>query len=260
MRWSDLQPEPAIVRALNHAGVRPLGGSQNGKRRWSEKFADACAVVFAEELRKSALLKSKGIAPVEIGKGTESLVPLGRGTSKRIDVIVVDRVMGLEIGISLKGLNFRDGKAGNFDKNLTGRLYELTDEVRLVHEHLPHAFMTGVFFLPLEAASDKSEQGDSSFARTVVKLRDRTGRLDAGLAGHAARCDSAYVALYSTGTEGKGYPAGLARFLNVTTMAPPRRGRPRIEHSMSLGQVVAEVIADATHSGKVNWSDAEPEE
>jgi hypothetical protein len=259
MRWSDLEPDPALVFALEHAGARPNDGSQNKKRRWSERFAGACAVAFGQELRKSSKLKGKSIAPLDIGQGTESLVPLGRGSSKKIDVIVVDQVMGLEVGVSLKGLNFRDGKSNNLDKNLTGRLYELGDEVRLVHEHLPHAFMTGVFFLPLDAATDKSEQADSSFARTVLKLRERTGRLDAALAGHAARCDSAYVALYSTGEEAGGFRPGLLRFVNVSTMAPPRRGRPQVALSMSLREVVAEIVAHATHSEKISWAEPEPD-
>ena len=95
--------------------------------------------------------------PLSLADGTEPLTPLGSGTRKRIDVTVVDEILGLEIGVSLKGLNFRDEGSGNFDKNLTGRLYELGDEMRLVHEHLPHAFMAGVLLLPIEAAVDKSE-------------------------------------------------------------------------------------------------------
>jgi hypothetical protein len=259
MRWSDLEPDESIVRALQHAGPQPLGGTQDAKRRWSERFADACAVAFARLLSQSPRLKSKTIAPLDIGQGTESLVPLGRGSSKRVDVIVVDRIMGLEIGVSLKGLNFRDGGSQNYDKNLTGRLYELGDEVRLVHEHLPHAFMSGVFFLPLDAATDKSDAGDSSFARAVLKLRERTGRLDAALAGHAARCDSAYVALYTRGQEAGGFPPGLVRLVNVSTMAPPRRGRPQIANSMSLHEVVDEIVASATHSARITWSEPEPD-
>src|SRR5262245_59455528 len=138
MRWSDLEPTPEIVRALEHAGLpRPEDGNQNQKRAWSEGFADACALAVAEGFRRSEL-RDKNIRPAVLAGGTEPLTPLGSGTSKRIDVTIADPVLGLEIGVSLKGLNFRDGSSGNFDKNLTGRLYELADEVRLVHEHLPH--------------------------------------------------------------------------------------------------------------------------
>ncbi|HWS73525.1 MAG TPA: hypothetical protein VN324_00155, partial [Quisquiliibacterium sp.] len=186
-RWVDLVPDPAIVEALTYAGERPEDGDQNTKRRWSEKFAHACAVAFARELRNCAELRGKAITPAAIGDGTEALVPLGAGANKRIDVTVVDRILGLEIGLSLKGLNFRDSGGNQFDKNLTGRMYELADEVRLVHEWLPRAFMTAVFFLPLESTVDKTSRAPSSFARTVTNLRERSGRIDPSLAGQAAR-------------------------------------------------------------------------
>ncbi|MBU6271258.1 MAG: hypothetical protein KGQ67_08150, partial [Betaproteobacteria bacterium] len=121
LRWKDLEPHPGIVAALDHAGPRPEHGSQSEKRRWSELFAHASAWVLADELCRSSVLRGKTISPVAIGQGSEKLVPLGAGTSKRIDVTVVDKVLGLEIGISLKGLNFRDSNGDQFDKNLTGR-------------------------------------------------------------------------------------------------------------------------------------------
>ncbi len=256
-RWSDLHPEPGIVAALDHAGPRPLAGSQNQKRRWSERFADACAVAIADELRGCGLRDQK-ILPLSLGHGTEPLTPLGSATRKRIDVTVVDKVLGLEIGVSLKGLNFRDENSGNFDKNLTGRLYELGDEMRLVHEHLPHAFMTGIFFLPLESASDKSDRAQSSFAHTVIKLRERTGRLDVALVGQAPRCDLGFVGLYTTGEENEVYPPGIVRFLDVGK-SPPRRGRPQVEHTLSLREIVNETVARATFNLSVDWSEPEGE-
>ena len=256
--WSELAPDPAILKALAHAGMRPEDGDQNVKRHWSESFADACAVAIADELRKSDVLKRKAISPEAIGKKTEKLVPLRAGTSKRIDVTVVDPILGLEIGVSLKGMNFKDSGADNYDKNLTGRLYELTDEVRLVHEHLPYAVMVGILFLPLESVDDKTESADSSFARAVVKLGERTGRLDASLPGQATRCDSGYVALYSVGKEASRFPGGLCRFLNVT-LEPPRRGRPVLGCTLSLEEMVAEIVREATFTGKANWSEAEPD-
>jgi len=256
--WYDLSPEPAIVEALDYAGERPENGDQNAKRRWSEKFAHACAVAFARELRACAMLKGKTVTPSAIGEGTESLVPLGAGSSKRIDVTVVDRILGLEIGLSLKGLNFRDSNGDQFDKNLTGRMYELADEVRLVHEWLPRAFMAAVFFLPLESTADKTSRAPSSFARTVTNLRDRTGRLDPSLSGQASRCDAAYVALYSTGEAGTSFPRGLIRLVNVNT-APPRRGRPRIADTLSIQEAVNEIVERATYSAEAEWAEPEPD-
>lgn len=258
IRWSDLSPDPAIVEALAHAGARPESGDQNAKRRWSEKFAHACAVAFARELRNCVELRGKSITPVAIGEGTEALVPLGAGANKRIDVTVVDRILGLEIGLSLKGLNFRDSGGNQFDKNLTGRMYELADEVRLVHEWLPRAFMAAVFFLPIESTQDKTIRAASSFARTVTNLRERSGRIDPSLAGQAARCDSAYVALYSSGEGASGYPTGVIRLVNVTT-PPPRRGRPRVLDTLSIRDAVEQIVAQATFSAEAEWGEAEPD-
>lgn len=259
MQWAQLAPEPAIVAALNHAGPRPHHTAhQNVKRAWSERFANGCAIAVADELRQQPGLKEKKrILPLDLGSGTEPLTPLGAGTQKRIDVTVADPLLGLEIGVSLKGYNFRDGKANNYDKNLTGRLYELGDEVRLVHEHLPHAFMVGMLFLPLESADDKkSEKSASSFARTVIKLRERTGRLDPALHAHASRCDDGYVALYVIGEEDDLYARGVCRFVNVSTN-PPMRGRPRIDDTLSLAEVVEDVVRKATDSAAIEWGEAE---
>jgi len=255
MLWSQLTAEAGIVTALDHAGERPENGDQNTKRRWSEKFADGCALALANEMRR-ADIKGKTVRPVDIASGTEPLTPLGAGTSKRIDVTVTDPLLGLEIGISLKGLNFRDRKSGNFDKNLTGRLYELSDEMRLVHEHLPHAFMAGVLFLPIESVQDKTEKGNSSFANTVKKLRERTGRLDPSLAGQAPRCDASFVALYVHGGEPEGIARGACRFLDVQ-QPPPRRGLPKIVTTIDLKSMVQEIVRRATYSSNEDW--AEPE-
>lgn len=257
MHWRDLEPDQKMLSALDHAGQRPLDGNQNEKRHWSERLANACAVAIADELRDSAL-SNKKILPGSLAGGTEPLTPLGAGTSKRIDVTVADAVLGLELGFSLKGLNFRDSGAGNFDKNLTGRLYELGDEVRMVHEHLPHAFMAGVFFLPLDSTIDKTDRAQSSFAHTVIKLRERTGRLDAALAAHAPRCDSSWVGLYTVGDEAQGFPRGIVRFFNVGN-APPRRGRPRVETTLSLTEMVQAVVGAATFTSNVEYAEPEPD-
>lgn len=252
------EPDEEILTALDHAGARPEAGDQNEKRHWSERFAHASAVAIANEVRRCKQLPpAKKVLPLSLEEGTEPLTPLGAGTTKRIDVTIADPVLGLELGFSLKGLNFKDSGSGNYDKNLTGRLYELGDEVRMVHEHLPHAFMVGVFFLPMESTADKST-GQSSFAHTVAKLRDRTGRLDFALAGHAPRCDSSWVALYTLGIEPQGFPRGLARFFHVQG-SPPHRGRPQVDLTLSLEEMVASVVAEATGTTGRRYSDPEPE-
>jgi hypothetical protein len=254
MTWSDLKPEKGLIDALDHAGIRPDAGTQNQKRNWSERFAHACAVALAEHFRAHPDLKGRTVKPISIAGGTEPLTPLGAGDSKRIDVTVADAVLGLELGVSLKGLNFPDGGSGNYDKNLTGRMYELGDEIRVVHEHLPHCFMVGIFFLPLSSCRDKTDRAPSSFANAVVKLRSRSGRLDVALTAQASRCDAAYVALYTLGTEG--FERGLVRFFDVRTN-PPKRGRPKMETTLSLTAMVDAVVAEATHRDSIEWTVAE---
>lgn len=258
-RWRDLEPDPAIAAALEHAGEKPSANAdQNVKRRWSERFANGCAVAFANALRLGPL-RGKAIRPIDLASGTEPLTPLGSGSEKRIDVTVADPMLGLEIGVSLKGLNFRDARSGNFDKNLTGRLYELGDEVRMVHEHLPHAFMAAVLLLPIAAASDKTDIAASSFAHAVQKLRERTGRLDVALAGHAARCDAGFVGLYVDASDGHDLQRGVARFFDVAS-PPPRRGRPVISATLSREDVARLIVSRAMYRETMVWGEPETDE
>jgi hypothetical protein len=195
--WSTLLPDPAMVQALDQAddptsrdairnelvrlqrsGATNLSALREMRKRWSEQFARACATMVANGLRALPEIGSGfHITPDASGGNQESFTPLGYKKGKRIDVVVSRELVGLQIGVSLKGLNFRDGDGGNFDKNLTGRLYELRDEVSTVHDYLPRAFMAGLFFVPAAACFDKVS-GPSSFAHTVAQLRSRSGRLD----------------------------------------------------------------------------------
>lgn len=254
IRWTDLAPDTGISAALDQAGLRPVDGTQDQKKNWSERFANGCAIAVANAFRETEL-KRKTIKPLSLDDGTEPLIPLGSGSSKRIDVTVVDAILGLEVGVSLKGLNFRDPRSENFDKNITGRLYELSDEVRLVHDHLPHAFMAGIVFLPLDSTCDKIS-ANSSFANSVVKLRERTGRLDPALTSHSSRCDAGYVALYTTGEETDEFTPGIARFFNVDS-PPPRRGRPKVDDTLTLDEAVAEIVSKATLTQNMRWGEAE---
>ncbi|MGF1658432.1 MAG: hypothetical protein ACFCUS_03330 [Rubrimonas sp.] len=129
----------------------------------------------------------------------------------------------------------------------------------MVHEHLPHAFMAGVLLLPLAAACDKTEAAVASFGHAVRKLRERTGRLDAALAGHAARCDRGFVGLYVDAPETAGPARGVARFFDVAD-APPRRGRPVVAATLSREEVARRIVARAMDREAMVWADPEPDE
>ena len=68
-----------------------------------------------------------------------------------------------------------------------------------------------------------------------------------------------FVGLYTTGTEGQGYPPGVVRFLNVKN-PPPRRGRPQVRDTLSLAELVDEAVARATFAVNLGWAQPEPDE
>jgi hypothetical protein len=186
------------------------------------------------------------------------------GQKKKLDVAVSSAISGLQVAISLKAGNFRDKEGGQFDKNLTGRSYELQDEARLIHDYQPLALVVAVYFLPIGATTDKIS-GESSFARTVVHLRRRTGRLDPALPSHQGKLDQAAVALYVPGDDEPDRPEhnllarGVIRYFDVNRN-PPRRGRPLVEETMDLAGLVTWIAsAYDPDAAAVTWGEAEAE-
>ena len=202
-------------------------------------------------------------------KRLDKLQGLIAGKQKKLDVAVASGISGLQVGVSLKGMNFRDKRGDHFDKNLTGRTYELKDEVKIVHEYQPAAVMVGLYFLPIGATCDKTDRAPSSFARTVLHLRASTGRIDNTLPSQWDRVDMGFVALYVPGDEeelagGVAYADGLARgvvrYFDVTE-APPRRGRPAVATTLDLEGMVKRIerrFLGDDRLDHVEW--AEPED
>lgn len=279
-RWADLRPEPGMIAALEHADVETSRAAieaeatriasagltkeqrkrereplRDMRKRWSERLANGSATMIADEIRGHRVITRRfRVAPLPDGSGQETFWPLGYRSGKRIDVVVAGELAGLQLGASLKGLNFRDDEGGNFDKNLTGRLYELADEMSTVHRHLPRAQMAGIFFLPVEACFDKGT-GQSSFAHTVLELRRRSAR-DPADPAHLSRCDYAAVGLYSPGGDAdleRSIDRGVVRFFPVH-QGPPRRGVPPVENTLSLSD-----LADAMLGGAIAGTAASDE-
>lgn len=260
MRWEDMKPDTVMVTALDAAdrgGTRAaaLDGDQSARKNWSNRFADACAQMVADAVRTNRALKKFDVRPRADGSGKEALTFVAAGKRKRVDVIAATLASGLQVGISLKGLNFR-GPGGNYDHNLTGRTYELQDEVGAIHEYQAAAFMVGLYFLPIQAAWDKKTAA-SSFARTVAHLRARSGRIDRMLPSQLRRCDAAGVALYVPGDPGDPFPRGVVRYFDVS-QDPPRRGRPSLGSTYTLKQFV-DVLAEqhAMDEAAIDWADPE---
>lgn len=282
--WDTLLPDDAMVHALDQAdnptsreairnelirlvssGVTNLSPLQRMRKRWSEQFARACATMVANGLRAMPDIDSGyHITPDASGGNQEFFAPLGHKKGKRIDVVVSRELLGLQIGVSLKGLNFRDGGGGNFDKNLTGRLYELRDEVSTVHDYLPRAFMAGLFFVPAAGCFDKVV-GPSSFANTVAQLRSRSGRLDPSVPAQNWKCDFAAVGLYGSGEPVEvqnGLPRGVVRYFALADAdgiptRPPRRGLPTLSSTLTLDELLRLLVSQALRGTAAGTSYAE---
>ena len=150
--WSDLTPDAALLNALDSTG-EPVEGKL---REWSKTFADRCAEAVAEPARRDRRMAKRLVLPdPAAGRRAEPLRAFG-GSKKRIDVVVAQELVGLEIGVSLKGMNFDSG--GNYPHNLTGRLYELADEMAVVHR-VPSACVHGRCLLPTHSCCVRQGEG-----------------------------------------------------------------------------------------------------
>jgi hypothetical protein len=273
VRWSALTPDARLLSALDHTDAVQSydwcndNGKVDDKRNWSNRFADACASLAAPIVRQG--LGSLGAPPDLVvlpttGGSAEPPVVLGEGSRKRIDVAVVHRLGGLRIDLSFKGLNFRDKRGDHYDKNLTGRTYELEDELRQVRRLQPSSFVFALYWMPLLGATDKLS-GESSFARTLMHLRARVHRGAPGTARDPGRLDGAGVALYAPVETalpgGDSVARGVLRCADVH-VDPPRRGRPRVEATWTLDELIHDwvrVYLEGVGAAAPDWAEAESE-
>lgn len=281
--WRDLSPDPALTAALDLAdrerGRRAnliSSGSPSAKNNWSNTFADACAGMVANTIR-SKVSGRLTVLPDPHGTAeppTITYYDRGQMKKKKIDVLVGDLIAGLQIAISLKGVGFRDQASLNFVHNVTGRLYELENEARRLHEYRPQAIVVGLYFVPFGAVSDKKgDRTPSGFADVVRHVRALTGRSDPHRQDEWHRVDAGFVALYVPGDPERftvrhkdpskrvpfayddPLPRGVVRYFDVTT-DPPKRERPQLADTLTLDGMVGHILDQ--HSGptvpRINWA------
>lgn len=263
-------PNGAVVEALE-AADRPMSYRRATTARpidrgqWSNRFADACALVGSDALRRS--LRKLGasdelVVYPERGGPRERPVRLGEGSQKRIDIAVVHPYGGLRIDVTLKGMNF-----AKYSHNLTGRTYEFEAEMQEVRRLQPSCYVFALFFVPLPGADD---QLPSSFAKTVLHLRRRVRASLAGIPRPADRLDGAAVALYAPTdvplSSGEVVSRGVLRCFDVGTpdlpRDPPRRGRPSAVSTISVGELFDQWTAryvEETGGATPQWADPEPD-
>ena len=90
--------------------------------------------------------------------------------AKKVDVTWATEEGGLLLGISIKGINFRDGRSKNFRKNLTNRRGDMLFEAVTLHRRFPYAVLGGLFFLDHEAKYDATARRRSTFVNAHARF------------------------------------------------------------------------------------------
>lgn len=155
----------------DHAG-------QAEKKRYSERVSEVVAQALADELRKRGL---KGTRPAPPGvldaSGAERRMAGGLG-AKKVDVTWATEEAGLLLAVSIKSINFKDSRTGNYQKNLTNRRGDMLMEAVTLHRRFPYAVLAGFFFFDKGAGQDDTGRRRSTIANAHSRFRLFTGRDD----------------------------------------------------------------------------------
>lgn len=173
--------------------------SQSDKKRYSEQVSAAIAIAIARELRDRGLADAR---PFPSGgsdrSGAERRMAGGIG-AKKVDVTWATEESGLLLAISIKSINFRDRKTGNFQKNLTNRRGDMLIEAVTLHRRFPYAVLAGFFFFDQGAELDGTATRRSTLENAHPRLKLFTGRADP--AGRDEQFERLYVALMEASPE-----------------------------------------------------------
>jgi hypothetical protein len=183
-----------IQEALLGLGSKPAADApQSAKKRYSERMSEALAYAFADELRHRGLADTRPAPDGSIGgSGAERRLSGGIG-AKKVDVSWSTEQAGLLLGMSIKTINFRDSKTGNFQKNVTNRRGDMLFEAITLHRRFPYAALVGVLCLDKQAVNDGTQKRKSTFENVHPRLRLFSDRKDP--AGRDEQFEFFYVAL-----------------------------------------------------------------
>ncbi len=129
--------------------------------------------------------------------------------AKKVDVTWATEEAGLLLAISVKSINFRDNRTGNFQKNLVNRRGDMLMEAVTLHRRFPYGVLAGFFFLDKGAENDDTTRRRSTFANANARLRLFTGRNDP--AGRDEQFEKFYLILLEatpTATELRAFEVG----------------------------------------------------
>ena len=163
------------------------------KKAYSEKISQKVAIAIGEELRKRGLPEARPNGEGALGdSGAERRMAGGLG-AKKVDVTWATEESGLLLAISVKTINFKDARTGNYQKNLVNRRGDMLMEAVTLHRRFPYAVLAGFLFFDAGAAKDGTGRRRSTFANAHRRLRLFTGRDDP--AGREEQFERFYVLL-----------------------------------------------------------------
>jgi hypothetical protein len=188
--------EEYLREAFRALGPKPDDerATQAEKKRFSEQLSESLAYVFAKELRDRGMLEARPyISEVVESSGAERRMEGGIG-AKKVDVTWATPEAGLIVALSIKTINWRDRRTGNYQKNLTNRRGDLLFESVTLHRRFPYAVLIGLLCLDQGAASDDTPLRRSTFLNAHERMRLFTGRDDP--AGRDEQFERLYVVLH----------------------------------------------------------------
>lgn len=159
-----------LAAGLQALPPKPAQSAQReAKKRYSEAVSQAVAYALAEDLRLRGLADARPAPPGVLGtSGAERRMAGGLG-SKKVDVTWATPESGLLLAVSVKTINFRDSKTGNFQKNLTNRRGDMLMEAVTLHRRFPYGVLAGLFFLDKGAESDCTGKRRSTFLTHLIR-------------------------------------------------------------------------------------------
>jgi hypothetical protein len=244
-RTAAIRPlDESIAAALDAAGDRAVAQqSQSAKKNYAQALSNVLARKVADALRQDF----PGILPDEDGRGAESRARTKKGF-KKLDVNYSTLELGLALGVSLKSVNFPEGKANNYAKNVTRVDNELRAEAEDYHARQPFAVLAALYFVPVAAAGNATEKKPSSFGHMVRILRHRA--LRTRIDDPPSLFEKIYIGLYVP----EGSDRGKVSFFDVER-APPWKGFPN--PVLGFAQVIEEIRRLFTERNKTEfvWAD-----
>jgi hypothetical protein len=191
------------------------------KKNFAQRFSTALAQKIADGLRKRGF---DGVLPDAVGGGQET-ESRGGDAIYRIDVNFSTKQDGLALAVSVKTVNFRDGKTKRYTKNIRRADKELRAEAAEVHKRHPYAVLAAVILMPIDAAFDRAERktkvdGLSSMKHAWSVFAHRAGRDSTNHEG--ALFEQVFIGAYQTERD----KLGQVTLFDAAQTEPPNHGLP----------------------------------